>query len=994
MKKFVNIILVLFLILGLTVGLYLLQQKYSFDLRKKAGGIETSQLILEGPHEIQTNQPFDVQLILDANGDPDYTIAGADAKISFSGLKLVKTFQNPGVFDSYPGYTSLENETTISGIKNYSVDENGQFVGFSGRATMATLTFEADLPGDYNIHLVYNGETATDDSNINGFYKFGPVSIQKPVERLLIQPNSLNVRALGVVVDPVPYLLPISMTADGHIVRGDPNATVNIVEYLDFECPFCKQAAGTIFKLLQNYKGQVKQEIRHFPLDFHSRAIPTAKAFECVLQQGVKQAWWFHDAIYARSSDEELSDDGLKNMQRYTGANVDLYNKCVSTASDRIDKTINTDVSAGKQLGITGTPTFLINEKIVNGAQPYQAFKEIIDSILNPTPTPTPTSSPVNHAPNIDTSYLPSAYRDTDYNAVIESWDEDGDNLSMTASTLPEGISLGRCYQSTGATTYLSCSLFGKTNSTIADTWSVKIEVKDSKGTVTTKYLDLYVSQPQPTWVNWSNDSIKISGNIDLSIDGKKYKNMGLGASNITNNSIDIYWYENSYSNSVSIKFDHDDQYWWISNFDGKVGDKKINQIGQFYKTLLGRPFTIQNWGLPYVKFDYFNVEAFANIKFQPEFLTEVLPAGRLFGWYTAAISVEDKNLDDYNTMEFENLPTGLTLGTCATQNRQYPPTDNDENILHCLITGRPVSIGDHKLKAKIYDNNHAFISEKEFTLPIRLFSSDPPSLPELVVTKTDYPAIFMPGKKATVVTEITNMGGSASDTFNPVVSPKENMTVVPSSQNTCLTNTILNPGERCNLAYDVTYTTPGPYDFILENLVTLPITVAPPGLVPMTVTTIIPGQHNLGDVVIGKIRLMPGDGTEQNVEAQFVYQATNNNFVATLTVPGDWAGKNLTMSIKIPGRLAQRLSSSIVLDSERETPIDASSLPSPISDFNNDNKFDISDVGLALSKYTSLTSPVGSDNKIYDINGDGEINIQDIALMLSKYTKLTTNGD
>lgn len=589
---------------------------------------------------------------------------------------------------------------------------------------------------------------------------------------------------------------------------------------------------------------------------------------------------------------------------------------------------------------------------------------------LGASPTPTPTTSPVNHTPVIITEYLPSVYRGEDYMTTITAYDQDNDEMKMTAITLPEGIKLGLCEK---VPYYLNCTLAGNTLSTSADAWSVRIEVTESRNTTTTKYLTLYVSPAPLPWVSWYNDSIKIYGNIGITVDGKKYKNMGLGANTLTDNSIDLYWYEHGFNNAINIKFNHDNQNWWISELNTNIGGKVNNSSGAtYYVTPLGRPFYIQDWQLPYAIFKYFSVQAFANIEYQPEFLTEELPAGRLFGWYTAAISIEDRNLNDWNSMEFENLPIGLTLGTCATQNRQYPATDNDNNILHCLITGRPVSIGDHKLKAKIYDNNHDFVTEREFILPVRLFSSDPPSLPELIVTKTDYPSIFMPGKKATIIVEVTNIGGSA--------------TVVPSNQTAC---TVLNPGESCNLAFDVTYTNPGPYEFTLENLVTLPITVAPPGLVPMTVTTIIPGQHNQGDIVMGHVKL-----NEYDTEAQFVYQASKNNFVAILTVPADLAGKNLNLVVKTPGRLAQKLAFPLILDPEGETPIDATSLPSPISDFNNDNKFDISDVGLALSKYTSLSSPVGSDNKIYDINGDGVINIQDIALMLSNYTKLTTNGD
>lgn len=93
---------------------------------------------------------------------------------------------------------SLTNPVTISGIKNYSVDENGVFQGLRGGGVFATLTFVAPQSGDINIRLNYNGPEATNDSNINGFSVAGPVSIQKPVERLLTQPNSLSIKVASV----------------------------------------------------------------------------------------------------------------------------------------------------------------------------------------------------------------------------------------------------------------------------------------------------------------------------------------------------------------------------------------------------------------------------------------------------------------------------------------------------------------------------------------------------------------------------------------------------------------------------------------------------------------------------------------------------------------------------------------------------------------------------------------------------------------------------
>ncbi len=96
---------------------------------------------------------------------------------------------------------SLSNPITISGIKNYAVDEKGVFQGLRGGGVFATLTFVAPQSGDINIRLNYNGPEATDDSNINGFSVAGPVSIQKPVERLLTQPNELKIKVVSAQAD-------------------------------------------------------------------------------------------------------------------------------------------------------------------------------------------------------------------------------------------------------------------------------------------------------------------------------------------------------------------------------------------------------------------------------------------------------------------------------------------------------------------------------------------------------------------------------------------------------------------------------------------------------------------------------------------------------------------------------------------------------------------------------------------------------------------------
>ena len=169
----------------------------------------------------------------------------------------------------------------------------------------------------------------------------------------------------------------VSISLAGKIPRGDPNAGITIVEYSDFQCPFCERVEPTLDKILQDYAGKVKLYYKHFPLtQGHQYAQKAAEASECAADQG--KFWEYHDKLFENQG--ALDTNSLKRYATDLGLDAAKFNACL----DNGDKTnqVNTELQEGISNGVQGTPAFLINGQLLSGAQPYANFKQIIDSEL------------------------------------------------------------------------------------------------------------------------------------------------------------------------------------------------------------------------------------------------------------------------------------------------------------------------------------------------------------------------------------------------------------------------------------------------------------------------------------------------------------------------------------------------------------------------------------------------------------------------------------
>lgn len=159
-------------------------------------------------------------------------------------------------------------------------------------------------------------------------------------------------------------------------VTGPEQAPVTIVEFADYQCPYCQRAEPTVQEVLSRYSGKIRLVHRDFPLDAHQRAVPVSKAAYCAGDQG--KFWEYRHSIYEKPSD--FSDEDLKKRAGEVGLDTAAFGACF--ASDKHDETIRTSASQGSSLGVTGTPTFFINGRMLVGAQPIEAFRTIIDEEL------------------------------------------------------------------------------------------------------------------------------------------------------------------------------------------------------------------------------------------------------------------------------------------------------------------------------------------------------------------------------------------------------------------------------------------------------------------------------------------------------------------------------------------------------------------------------------------------------------------------------------
>jgi protein-disulfide isomerase len=169
----------------------------------------------------------------------------------------------------------------------------------------------------------------------------------------------------------------VNVSTDDDPAVGPPDAPITIIEFSDFQCPYCASWYTQVYEqLMAAYPNQIRFVYRDLPLPFHPEAVPAAEAANCAGEQGAY--WQFHDALFGGLY--SLERGGYEEIATDLGLNKAAFIACLD--DHRYQAEVQADYADATSAGLTGTPSFVINGRVLVGAQPLSAFKQIIDEEL------------------------------------------------------------------------------------------------------------------------------------------------------------------------------------------------------------------------------------------------------------------------------------------------------------------------------------------------------------------------------------------------------------------------------------------------------------------------------------------------------------------------------------------------------------------------------------------------------------------------------------
>jgi len=164
-------------------------------------------------------------------------------------------------------------------------------------------------------------------------------------------------------------------------VLGNPSAPITIVEYSDFQCPYCRAERDVLVKLMREYGDSVRLVVKHTPLSIHPVAMPAALMYEAVARQDPMAAYRFYDELF--TNQEKLDSEGEKYLTvAAKAAGVDSTRALADARRPDVREVVEADLEEGRRFGFTGTPGFLVNGVALMGAHPIGDFEQIINRHL------------------------------------------------------------------------------------------------------------------------------------------------------------------------------------------------------------------------------------------------------------------------------------------------------------------------------------------------------------------------------------------------------------------------------------------------------------------------------------------------------------------------------------------------------------------------------------------------------------------------------------
>ena len=318
----------------------------------------------------QSRQPVPGEVVAKVGNDP-ITLDEVDARAlqepvtSFGSAKLVQALYmaRRGTIELIVANRLLDAEAKARGIDRPTLVER-------------EIASKAPAPTEAEIQAWYQANPA----RVNGATL---AQVHDPIRSLIAEERMDTARAsyveslktktnITILLEPPRF----EVTDGGRPVRGPAQAPIEMIEFSDFQCPFCQRANPTVEQVLKTYGDKIKFVYRHYPLPNHPNARPAAEAAACAEAQG--QFWQYHDRLFANPA--ALTDADLKASAAALGLDTAKFNACLDNRQQKpgIDK----DIAAGEAVGVTGTPAFFINGRSVEGAQPFEQFKRVIDEEL------------------------------------------------------------------------------------------------------------------------------------------------------------------------------------------------------------------------------------------------------------------------------------------------------------------------------------------------------------------------------------------------------------------------------------------------------------------------------------------------------------------------------------------------------------------------------------------------------------------------------------
>jgi protein-disulfide isomerase len=316
-------------------------------------------------------------------------IAASGARAAGANAKVVATVGNHNITEQElnakikPEMAALESK--VYELKRQALESLADEYLLAQAAGQAHLSVQ-----DYVKKEVLDKTEPTSEADAKKYYDDHKAQIRMPYDqikdRLIVALNrqkaeQLREKLLGTLraKEPVKIMLTVprvAIAATGHPELGPQDAPVTIVEFGDFQCPYCGRSEDTLKQLRTKYGDKIKLVYMDFPLPMHANALDAAKAARCANEQG--KFWPYHDQLFANQT--KLAPADLKNYAKQVGLNTAKFDSCFDKA--KYEAGVRQDVQEGQKLGLDGTPSFFINGRPMVGALPVTTFEQVIDEEL------------------------------------------------------------------------------------------------------------------------------------------------------------------------------------------------------------------------------------------------------------------------------------------------------------------------------------------------------------------------------------------------------------------------------------------------------------------------------------------------------------------------------------------------------------------------------------------------------------------------------------